>query len=125
MKFAGIYIGEPSKRSAEEVCCRSNVCSKLETEKSNDPVPQLTLGATSTQALHPAICGRRAITNVSLEEQARSALQLAEVLFRDTYATWFENDGRAERPGLKGLAVFGSHLHLSTSHQVAVAHWRF
>ena len=39
--------------------------------------------------------------------------------------TWLENDGRAERPGLKGLAVFGSHLHLSTSHQVAVAHWRF
>ena len=39
--------------------------------------------------------------------------------------TWFENDGRAERPGLNGLAVFGSHLHLSTSHQVAVAHWRF
>ena len=85
MKFAGIYIGEPSKRSAEEVCCRSNVCSKLETAKSNDPVPQLTLGATSTQALHPAICGRRAIANVSLEEQTRSALQLAAVLFRDTY----------------------------------------
>jgi hypothetical protein len=42
-----------------------------------------------------------------------------------TKNTWFENDGRAERPGLKGLAVFGSHLHLSTSHQVAVAHWRF
>jgi hypothetical protein len=45
----------------------------------------------------------------------RLASQPRSVRYGKPKKTWFENDGRAERPGLKGLAVFGSHLHLSTS----------
>ena len=43
-------------------------------------------------------------------------IRVAVVWYSRKKTTWFENDGRAERPGLKGLAVFGSQLHLSTSH---------
>ncbi len=67
--------------------------------------------------------GSHLLTSITLPDASFALFLIGGMLLKKP--TWFENDGRAERPGLKGLAVFGSQLHLSTSHQVAVAHWQF